>query len=166
MQSKNRPTMPLISVSRRRVIQNMSAAAAAASTGIGFPGVLRAEGEIKVGFISPISGFYAPQGNDMLHSAQMAIDAINKQAPRTESDSSEPAIRAWVFLPEKVSMRYIAHLAGEDVRRLCGRMHRLGIVCTIDRAVDFADAQRVLLTYGIQAEPTEPEQGCSSERVD
>ena len=73
------------------------------------------------------------------------------QAASTKSDPPEPAIRDWVLLREKASMRYIALLAGEDVRTLCRRMHRLGIVCTVDRAVDFADAQRVLLTYGIQA---------------
>ena len=77
----------------------------------------------------------------------------------------EPAIRAWVFLREKVSIRYIALLAGEDVRTLCRRMRRLGIVCTVDRAVAFADAQRVLLTYGVQAGPAEPKQSCSSERA-
>ena len=93
------------------------------------------------------------------------LDVIKRQATSTESDPPEPAIRAWVFLPEKVSVRYIALLAGEDVRMVCGRMRRLGIVCTVDRAVDFADAWRVLLTYGIQAEPAEPE-SCSSERAD
>ena len=54
-------------------------------------------------------------------------------------------------------MRYIAHIAGDDVRTLYGRMRQLGIVCTVNRAVDFADAQRVLLTYGIQAEAAESE---------
>jgi hypothetical protein len=94
------------------------------------------------------------------------IDAIAKEAASSEADSPEPVIHAWVFLPDKVSLRYIAYLAGEDVKMVCGRMRRLDIICTIDRSVDFADAQRVLLTYGIQAEPKEPEPGCSSERAD
>jgi urea transport system substrate-binding protein len=66
-------------VSRRKVVQSVSAALAAASAGVGFPAILKAEDEIKVGFIGPISGFYAAQGNDMVHSAQMAVDAINKE---------------------------------------------------------------------------------------
>ena len=87
------------------------------------------------------------------------IDVTKKQAAPAESNPPQPRIRAWVFLPEKVSMRYMAHIAGDDLRTLYGRMRQLGIVCTFDRAVDFADAQRVLLTYGIQAEPAEPESG-------
>ena len=71
--------MSLHSISRRRVIQGMSATVAAGSAAIGFPAILRAQDEIKVGFIGPISGFYAVQGNDMLHSAQMAVDEINGQ---------------------------------------------------------------------------------------
>ena len=33
--------------------------------------------QIKVGFIGPISGFYALQGNDMLNCTQLALDEVN-----------------------------------------------------------------------------------------
>jgi len=64
--------------SRRNVLRGMGSAAVVAAGDVGFPAILKAQDVIKVGFIGPISGFYALQGNDMLHSAQMAVDAINE----------------------------------------------------------------------------------------
>jgi urea transport system substrate-binding protein len=64
--------------SRRGALKSMASAAVATLGGISFPAILKAEDVIKVGFIGPISGFYALQGNDMLHSAQMAVDTINE----------------------------------------------------------------------------------------
>jgi ABC-type branched-subunit amino acid transport system substrate-binding protein len=64
--------------SRRGMLKGTGSAAIAAASGISFPAVLKAQDVIKVGFIGPISGFYALQGNDMLHGAQMAVDAINE----------------------------------------------------------------------------------------
>ena len=44
-------------VSRRTVVKSAAAGAAIAASGLGFPSVLRANDQIKVGFIGPISGF-------------------------------------------------------------------------------------------------------------
>jgi ABC-type branched-subunit amino acid transport system substrate-binding protein len=59
------------------VVTSAAAGAAIAASGLGFPSVLRADDEIKVGFIGPISGFYALQGTDMLQCTQLAVDEVN-----------------------------------------------------------------------------------------
>jgi ABC-type branched-subunit amino acid transport system substrate-binding protein len=64
-------------VSRRTVVKSAAAGAAIAASGLGFPSILRANDEIKVGFIGPISGFYALQGTDMLQCTQLAVDEVN-----------------------------------------------------------------------------------------
>ena len=67
------------SISRRTVMKGLSVGAVAAAGGLGFPSILKAEEEIKVGFIGPISGFYALQGTDMLQCTELAVDEINQQ---------------------------------------------------------------------------------------
>ena len=64
-------------VSRRTVVKGAAAGAAIATSSLGFPSILRANDQIKVGFIGPISGFYALQGNDMLNCTQLALDEVN-----------------------------------------------------------------------------------------
>ena len=64
-------------VSRRTVVKSAAAGAAITASGLGFPSILRASDEIKVGFIGPISGFYALQGTDMLQCTQLAVDEVN-----------------------------------------------------------------------------------------
>ena len=64
-------------MSRRTVVKSAAAGAAIAASGLGFPSILRANDEIKVGFIGPISGFYALQGTDMLQCTQLAVDEVN-----------------------------------------------------------------------------------------
>ena len=64
-------------ISRRTVVKSAASGAAIAASGLGFPSILRANDEIKVGFIGPISGFYALQGTDMLQCTQLAVDEVN-----------------------------------------------------------------------------------------
>ena len=64
-------------VSRRTVVKSAAAGAVIATSSLGFPSILRANDQIKVGFIGPISGFYALQGNDMLNCTQLALDEVN-----------------------------------------------------------------------------------------
>lgn len=67
-----------IKLSRRTVLKGVSIGALAATSGLGFPSILRAQEDIKVGFIGPISGFYAMQGTDMLQATELAVDEINQ----------------------------------------------------------------------------------------
>ena len=41
----------------------------------------KSEPVVKIGFVAPLTGDQAPQGEDMLHGAQLAIDDANAQGP-------------------------------------------------------------------------------------
>lgn len=82
------------------------------------------------------------------------IDVIRKQPPPAPQPP-DPEIHAWVFLPERVTVRHLALITGKDVQSVSMHMKQLGIAFSMQRGVEFADAQRLLLLYGIQAEPSE-----------
>ena len=83
------------------------------------------------------------------------IDVIRRQRRQSTAEPPPPQIHAWVFLPERVTVRYLALLTGKDVHSVSTHMKKLGIHFSMERGVDFAGAKRLLLLYGIQAEPRE-----------
>src|SRR5262245_61403156 len=83
------------------------------------------------------------------------IDVIRRQPRQPAPQPPPPEIYAWVFLPETVTVRYLAMITEEDVHSIAMHMGRLGIPFSMVRGVQFAGAERLLLFYGIQAEPRE-----------
>lgn len=66
------------SYTRRRVLQGGAAAGAvAATTSIGFPQILKAAEPIKLGHLTPRTGFLGQLGEYGLNAARMAVDEIN-----------------------------------------------------------------------------------------
>src|SRR6185436_3900500 len=83
------------------------------------------------------------------------IDVIRQQQPQSSPESQVPEIHAWVFLPERVTLRYLALVSEKDVLFIWMQLNQLGIPFSIERGVDFDGARQLLLLYGIQAEPHE-----------
>src|SRR5690348_5375120 len=63
--------------SRRRLLQAGAAGAALAATPFA-PGLVRAQGaNIKVGFLVPLTGPYAPEAQDQVRSGELAVKEFN-----------------------------------------------------------------------------------------
>ena len=82
-------------------------------------------------------------------------DALEKQCSQASREPEEPQIHAWVFLPERVTLRYLALLTEQNEHSVCMRLSQLRILFTRDRGVAFSDAKRFLRCYGIEAAPRE-----------
>ena len=48
---------------------------------VGIAGCSRREPVVKIGFVGPLSGDQAPQGEGMLHGAELAVEQVNAQGP-------------------------------------------------------------------------------------
>ena len=80
------------------------------------------------------------------------FDALQKQEKeKVVSSPRYPPVTREVKLPEKVSVRFLAEFSGQDLHTITKVMHDLRIIVSPDRSVDFADAQKILRTYGIWA---------------
>lgn len=91
-------------------------------------------------------GYLLPAGcNDL-------ADAIKHQEACASPPAPYPPITKQIRLPEKVSVRFLAELSGQDLHTIIAVMYGLRICVDVNRSVDFADAQRILRKYGIWAE--------------
>jgi urea transport system substrate-binding protein len=63
-------------ITRRVAVKGMGAAAVAAGT-IGFPAILRAQDNVKIGFLTALTGLETILGETQLHCFQLAVDDIN-----------------------------------------------------------------------------------------
>ena len=66
-------------MTRRKALKTMGVGAAAAATGLGFPGILRAEDTIKIGFLWALTGVVANQGRLQRDASVFAVEEINAQ---------------------------------------------------------------------------------------
>jgi hypothetical protein len=66
--------------------------------------------------------------------------------------SHPPAIWKRVALPEKVSVKYLAEISGDTLGEFLEEMRKFRILIDANRAVDFADAAKILRAYGIAAD--------------
>jgi branched-chain amino acid transport system substrate-binding protein len=65
---------------RRRVLQGTAAAAAALAGGIGAPAILRAQSDvIRVGHLTPLTGFLGPLGEYAVMGITLAVEELNAQ---------------------------------------------------------------------------------------
>ena len=79
------------------------------------------------------------------------IDALPTQQNEVPPAPYPPVTRH-VRLPDKVSIRFLAEAAGQEVHAISKVMSELRIIVSVNRSVDFADAQKILRKYGIWAE--------------
>jgi len=63
-------------ITRRVAVKGMGAAAVAAGT-IGFPAILKAQDNVKIGFLTALTGLETILGETQLHCFQLAVDDIN-----------------------------------------------------------------------------------------
>ncbi|SRR6266487_6446371 len=78
------------------------------------------------------------------------IDALRCQQKEGPSAPYPPVTRH-VRLPEKVSVLFLAEASGQDLHAIMEVMTELRIIVSVNRSVDFADAQKILRRYGIWA---------------
>ncbi len=62
-----------------------------------------------------------------------------------------PRVTRHVRLPDKVAVRFLAEILGQDLDAMVGVLLAMGIIVGGDRAVSFDHAQLVLRKYGIWA---------------
>lgn len=65
------------SMDRRTAIKTIGIGAAAAATGLGFPGILKAADTIKIGFLYALTGVVASQGTVQRDASVFAVEQIN-----------------------------------------------------------------------------------------
>jgi len=63
----------------------------------------------------------------------------------------DPPIVGHVTLPEKVSIRYLAEVAGQELSTVIDDSVRLRCFLGLHRSLDFEDAAKLLRKYGISA---------------
>jgi branched-chain amino acid transport system substrate-binding protein len=103
----------------RREFVKLGVAAAAAASGLGFPVVLRAQDVIKVGHVTPRTGFLGQLGAYGVMGAQMAVDEANarggvlgRKVELISEDTPNPGVA--VTKAQKLIERDMAHfLVGE-----------------------------------------------------
>jgi len=78
-------------------------------------------------------------------------DAIKHSKMAETSDVPKPRLKKLVFLPDKVSVQYLAETTGASLHTLAILMEELHIVGEVSRSIDFEDAAKILRTYGILA---------------
>jgi len=54
--------------------------------------------------------------------------------------------------PEKVAVRYLAEVSGQQLSTILALMNTLRIIVEVNRSVDFDDAAKILRRYGIGAD--------------
>src|SRR5690242_10670106 len=76
------------------------------------------------------------------------------QAPPQQVRMSppDPPITHHVVLPEKVAVKYLVEVSGQDLNTILSLMRELRIIVEPSRSVDFQDAAKILGRYGIGAE--------------
>jgi hypothetical protein len=76
------------------------------------------------------------------------LDAIKKEAASVPPPVSYPPITRRIRLPQKVAVRFLAEISGQELHVIMALMNRLRIVVDINRSVDFDHAQRILGRQG------------------
>ena len=71
--------------------------------------------------------------------------------PLPEVKRLNARVRYHIELPDKVAVKYLADVSGQTLRTILTQMELLRIFVSVDRSVDFDDAARILLKYGIKA---------------
>jgi ABC-type branched-subunit amino acid transport system substrate-binding protein len=66
-----------LKVTRRQTIKGVAAATAVATSGLGFPAILRAADTVKIGFLSAFSGLETILGETQFNCFSLAVDHIN-----------------------------------------------------------------------------------------
>jgi urea transport system substrate-binding protein len=64
-------------VSRRTALTGLGGAAVLAATGIGAPGILKAQDKVKIGFLSALTGLETILGETQLNCFKLAVDEVN-----------------------------------------------------------------------------------------
>ena len=84
------------------------------------------------------------------------LDAIKKEEATVPPPVSYPPITGKITLPEKVAVRFLAEISGQELHVIMTLMNKLRIHISANRSVNFGDAQRILRQFGIWAdrEPT------------
>ena len=78
-------------------------------------------------------------------------DAIKHDEASATSLASKPELTRIVFLPEKVSIKYLAMTIPASLHTMTILMRELHIIGEASRSIDFEDAAKILRTYGILA---------------
>jgi len=78
-------------------------------------------------------------------------DAPIWRKPLPEVKLLNPPVRYHIGLPDKVAVKYLVDVSGLTLRTIVKDMERLRIFVSVDRSLDFDDAARILLKYGIKA---------------
>jgi hypothetical protein len=78
-------------------------------------------------------------------------DAIKHEKASALPPVPDPPITRQVSLPEKVSVKYLAEVSGASLYTITILMQELHIVGEVSRSIDFEDAAKILLKYGIAA---------------
>jgi hypothetical protein len=78
-------------------------------------------------------------------------DVVKRESTEVTPSVPEPKLTGLVFLPEKVSVRYLMEKTGASDYTMTLLMRELNIAGEISRSIEFEDAARILRTYGILA---------------
>ena len=78
-------------------------------------------------------------------------DAISREQATASLAAPEAPISYYVGLPEIVSVKYVAELAGQDLQSIVAIMRELRINVSVERSISFEDAAKILRRYGIAA---------------
>jgi hypothetical protein len=78
-------------------------------------------------------------------------DIIKANKKSAASDAPKPRLKRLVFLPDKVSVKYLAEITGASLHTMTILMQELQIVGEVSRSIDFEDAAKILRDYGILA---------------
>jgi len=78
-------------------------------------------------------------------------DAIKHETASISPPPAEPPITRHVTLPEKVSVKFMAEISGQELSVIVDDLVRLRCFLGLNRSLDFEDAAKVLRKYGISA---------------
>lgn len=67
------------SITRRTALKSIGTTIALTTSGVGFPGILRAADTVKIGFLAPLTGPVANLGINMRDTVQLAVEEVNAQ---------------------------------------------------------------------------------------
>ncbi len=68
-----------VPLSRRTTIKGIAGAAALSATGLGFPAILKAQDQVKIGFLTALTGLETILGETQLNCFKLAVEEINAQ---------------------------------------------------------------------------------------
>jgi len=89
-----------------------------------------------------------PDESEREHWQQPIWSAVKKKSMPPPED---PPIVGHVTLPEKVSIHYLAEVAGQELSTIVDDLVRLRCFLGLNRSLDFEDAAKLLRKYGISA---------------